>query len=478
MARRQNFDATQTLDDATEAAETGIATVTAMRREIGVPVREIPLGDIVDNPDNPRTSYDEAELDELAASIAEVGVLQPIVVRSLTPAERSAHPGARFLSIAGHRRRRAAAKAQLDTIPAVERAGGASTTGDLVLMLTENMQRQDLKPLDEARSFKVLSDSGLTQMQISKALGVSQAKISKRIALLELEPSVQATIAAGRIAAESAQAFRNADHDVQRRAAAMLQPTTDDDRRDEDEGDGDDLSGAVTTATVNEVRECLARAKRQVEMEARQRSLEESARAAGARILAENSKYADWRRQLHNPTPKQLEKLAAAGHLGAQATTWSSSPTFYDTNPELLSKKKDAEERAQAARHAKRERQDQLQHQAEEAMVSWAQQFTISPTDAATLLATTLLEQNQRHLGLVYRWLHPDAAAAEVDDDTLKRWLDGTKAGERPRLAVLALAAEDVEYMNYNPDKRDRTRDRVRVVAPDLADQLAAVETK
>lgn len=471
--RRLDFDPSRTLDDATEAAETGIATVTELRREIGVPVREIPLREIVDNPGNPRTTYDEVELEELAASIAEVGVLQPIVVRSLTPAERTLHPGARFLTVAGHRRRRAAAKAQLDTIPTVERAGGGGAD-DLVLMLTENMQRQDLKPLDEARSFKVLNDSGLTQMQISKALGISQAKISKRIALLELEPSVQATIAAGRIAAESAQAFRDADHDVQRRVAEMLQQNA---REPREEGGEDDSTAAVAPATVNEVRDCVARAKRQVEIDARRRTQEEAARAAGARVLPENSKYADWRRQLNNPTPKQLEKLAAAGHLGAQVTTWSSSPTYYDTNPQLLTKKKEAEDRAHAARNAKRERQEQLHHQAEQAMASWAQQLTVAPTEAAALLAGALLEQNEHHLGLVYRWLHPEASA-DVDHDAIGRWVEGVKVGERVRLAILALAAEDVEYMSYNAEKRARTRDRVRVVAPELADQLDEFEVK
>lgn len=472
--RRLDFDATQTLDAATEAAETGIATVTALRREIGVPVREIPLGEIVDNPDNPRTSYDDDQLVELAASIAEVGVLQPIVVRGLTPAERTQHPGARFLTVAGHRRRRAAAKAQLETIPTVERAGNgtAGAAGDLVLMLTENMQRQDLKPLDEARSFKVLSDSGLTQMQISKALGISQAKISKRLALLDLEPSVQATIAAGTVAAEAAQAFRGTDHEVQRRAAQLLQHRY----TDPAEPDADAEEPPVpATATVTDVRECVGRAQREIEAEARRHAQEDVARGAGARILPEKSKYVDWRRQLHNPSADQLAALAADGHLGAQCTSWGSTPSYYNTDPEFLRRQETAEARRQANRQAKADQQQRLRDEAEHALAGWAQQFTLSAADATSQLADALLEEHQEYLSQVYLWLHPDQS--DVDDETVDQWLNDAKTGEKPRLALLAVAAREADA-SWNDKMRSRTRQRLSVVAPELVDQLAEAEKK
>lgn len=483
MAKRRVFDATQTLDDATAAAETGIATVTALRREIGVPVREIPLVEIVDNPDNPRSSYDTAELEELAASISEIGVLQPIVVRALTPAERAEHPAARFLTVAGHRRRRAAAQAQLTTIPTVERAGNGGAAGDLVLMLTENMQRQDLKPLDEARSFKILSDSGLTQMQISKALGISQAKISKRIALLDLEPSVQATIAAGTIAAEAAQAFRGTDHEVQRRAAQMLQKlvtsedhdTAAESPNDSAEPAADQASSAPTAVTVTDVRESVARAQRQLEAEARELAQEEVARAAGARILPEHSKYVDWRRQIHNANPEQLAKLAAAGHLGAQCSSWGSTPNYFNTDPELLTKQAAADTRRKDNDRAKTEHRQQLRDQADQAMVGWAQQFTVSAADATAQLASALIEDNTSHLGQVYEWLHP--GETDVEDETIERWLQETKASDRPRLALLAVAARDADS-TWNDEMRERTRLRLAEVDPRLAAQLAESEKK
>lgn len=159
---------------------------------------EVPVDDIKPNPDQPRSRFDDESLTELAASITEVGVLQPVVV--------SRDQDGNLYLIAGERRWRAARKAGLGTIPAVVRGTTGATT--LVEALVENIQRQDLKPLEEAHAYKqLLENTGMNQEQIADRVGKSRPAISNTLRLLQLPGPVQAMIDKGTLSAGHARAL-------------------------------------------------------------------------------------------------------------------------------------------------------------------------------------------------------------------------------------------------------------------------------
>ncbi|HYP48851.1 MAG TPA: ParB/RepB/Spo0J family partition protein [Thermoleophilaceae bacterium] len=143
--------------------------------EVGL--RELPVELVRPNPRQPRRSFDEARLAELAESIASRGVLQPIVVRPL--------PGGHYELIAGERRLRASRLAELETVPALIRA--TEDWERLELALAENMARQDLNAIEEARACSLLvEDVGLTKEEVGRRVGRSRAAISNLIRLLAL----------------------------------------------------------------------------------------------------------------------------------------------------------------------------------------------------------------------------------------------------------------------------------------------------
>jgi ParB family chromosome partitioning protein len=158
---------------------------------------EIPLADIRPNPRQPRQVFEDEPLAELVASIREVGILQPVVVR----------PDANeYLLIMGERRLRAAGAAGLDRIPAIVR----DTTDDDLLRdaLLENLQRVQLNPLEEAAAYQqMLEDFGCTHEDLSRKLGRSRPQITNTIRLLKLPPAVQRRVAAGVLSAGHARAL-------------------------------------------------------------------------------------------------------------------------------------------------------------------------------------------------------------------------------------------------------------------------------
>lgn len=159
---------------------------------------EVPVSAIVPNPKQPRTVFDEEALSELVASISEVGLLQPIVVRPL-------HEG-RFELVMGERRWRAAQRADLQVIPAIVRE-----TQDHDLLrdaLLENLHRAQLNPLEEAAAYQqMLEDFGCTQEELSARVKRSRPQISNTIRLLRLPPTVQRRVAAGVLSAGHARAL-------------------------------------------------------------------------------------------------------------------------------------------------------------------------------------------------------------------------------------------------------------------------------
>lgn len=158
---------------------------------------ELPLDAIDANPRQPREVFDEEEIEGLATSIRDLGVLQPIVVRPL---------GDRYELIAGERRLRAARLAGLERIPAVVRH-----TEDSQLLkeaLVENIHRVQLNPLEEAAAYaQLLEDFGFTQEELATSLGKSRPAVTNALRLLQLPPSVQVRVAAGVVTAGHAKAL-------------------------------------------------------------------------------------------------------------------------------------------------------------------------------------------------------------------------------------------------------------------------------
>jgi ParB family chromosome partitioning protein len=159
---------------------------------------EVAIGAITPNPRQPRQSFDEDSLEELALSIKEVGLLQPVVVRRVMPG--------RYELIVGERRWRACQRAGLEHIPAIVRG----TTDDDLLReaLMENLHREQLNPLEEAAAYQqLLDDFGATHDELAHKVGRSRPHISNTIRLLQLPPAVQRRLAAGVLSAGHARAL-------------------------------------------------------------------------------------------------------------------------------------------------------------------------------------------------------------------------------------------------------------------------------
>lgn len=162
-------------------------------------LREIPVADITPNPNQPRVHFDEESLAELTASIQQIGVLQPVLVR---PDDE----GSGFELIAGERRWRAAGRAGLAMIPALVR-----TTDDLASVeqaLVENLHRQDLTALEEAAAYQqLIEDFELTHEQVADRVGKSRSAVTNTLRLLGLPPAIQHLLADGRLSAGHARAL-------------------------------------------------------------------------------------------------------------------------------------------------------------------------------------------------------------------------------------------------------------------------------
>ncbi len=156
---------------------------------------------ITPNPDQPRSRFDDDSLGELAASITEVGVLQPVVVTQVDDG---------FVLITGERRWRAAKAAGLSTIPAVVRGTQGDST--LVEALVENVQRLDLTPLEEAHAYRqLLENYGMTQEQVADRVGKSRPAVSNTLRLLQLPGPIQVMVDNGALSAGAARALLGVD---------------------------------------------------------------------------------------------------------------------------------------------------------------------------------------------------------------------------------------------------------------------------
>jgi ParB family chromosome partitioning protein len=156
----------------------------------GVRVLELPLQKLSANPHQPRRHFGEAALRELADSLRTTGVIQPVVAR--------ATPDGTFELIAGERRWRAAKLAGLETVPVIVRSVDPVMQAQMALI--ENVQRQDLNPIERAAAYKALLDNlGLTQGELSERLGEDRSVIAHHLRLLDLAPAVQQMVSEGRL---------------------------------------------------------------------------------------------------------------------------------------------------------------------------------------------------------------------------------------------------------------------------------------
>lgn len=168
------------------------------------PPRQLPTAYLRPNPRNPRRAFDSADLDDLAASVREKGVVQPILVRPLADAINT------YEIIAGERRWRAAQKAGLHEVPVVVHE--ASDKEALELAIIENVQRTDLNPLEEAHGYQQLIDEhGYSAPGLAGAIGKSRPHVVNTLSLLKLPEAVQAYLSEGKLTAGHARALLHVD---------------------------------------------------------------------------------------------------------------------------------------------------------------------------------------------------------------------------------------------------------------------------
>ncbi len=163
----------------------------------GLRFEEVPVSAIRPNAHQPRRNFSEASIKELAASIREVGILQPLVIRSTETG---------FELIAGERRLRAAKEAGLDRIPVLIRQAAESESMEMALV--ENLQREDLNPLETASAYQALMDGfGLTKDQLAHRLGKSRAAVTNTLRLTRLPKSIQEMVLAEKLSEGHARAL-------------------------------------------------------------------------------------------------------------------------------------------------------------------------------------------------------------------------------------------------------------------------------
>lgn len=161
----------------------------APEQDTGLGLKQIPIAKISPNPNQPRKKFRESALDELVASIKEVGIVQPIVVRA---------SGDGYELVVGERRWRAAQKAGLTSVPAIIR--NSTTTESLEMAVIENIQRENLNAIEEALAYRqLLEDFDISQNDIAQRVGKDRATVANTLRLLQLPSEIQRMVVAGDI---------------------------------------------------------------------------------------------------------------------------------------------------------------------------------------------------------------------------------------------------------------------------------------
>ena len=176
-------------------------------------VRYISIHDVKPNVNQPRKTFDEEKIAELAASIRENGIIQPLIVRK---------KGKTYEIVAGERRWRASVKAELKEVPCIVRE--LDDEQNMLLAIVENMQREDLNPLEEAEGLnQMIASYGLTQEQVSKSVGKSRPYIANSLRLLKLPEDIRELISEGKLSAGHGRALLSIeDEERQKKITEMI----------------------------------------------------------------------------------------------------------------------------------------------------------------------------------------------------------------------------------------------------------------
>jgi len=184
-----------------------------------IPTGDAPAGEIIQvdprdiepDPNQPRQTFDDEKIEELAGSLREHGIIQPLVVRMV---------GSVYRLVAGERRLRAALKAGLETVPVVVKE--MDDREAMEVSLVENLQREELGPLEQAAAFqRLMEEFGLTQDEIAKRVGKSRPDVANTLRLLRLEPEVKELLASGALSGGHGRALVSLDREAQVRLAKL-----------------------------------------------------------------------------------------------------------------------------------------------------------------------------------------------------------------------------------------------------------------
>lgn len=176
----------------------GLSALISSQQENMEGIEDIAISSIVPNPDQPRRHIEEQGIEELALSIREHGLIQPIVVQPL--------PDGRYQLIAGERRWRAAQRAGLATVPAIVRQ--VSEEQRLEIALVENVQREDINPVEQALAYRMLMERyGMTQEEVAQKVGKSRTAIANTLRLLSLDTEILQGVQDGKISEGHARAL-------------------------------------------------------------------------------------------------------------------------------------------------------------------------------------------------------------------------------------------------------------------------------
>ncbi len=188
------------------------ALIPGLPDEAQVQVVDVNLSEIEADPNQPRQTFDDDKISELARSIEEHGVIQPLLVRRV---------GSKYRLVAGERRLRAARRAGLAQVPVVVRE--MDDRQAMEISLVENLQREDLGPLEQAEAFQRLSrEFGLTQEEIARRVGKSRPEIANTLRLLRLEPEVREMISSGLISGGHGRALVGLEREQQIKCARQI----------------------------------------------------------------------------------------------------------------------------------------------------------------------------------------------------------------------------------------------------------------
>lgn len=319
--------------------------------------RMIALTELTSHPENPRGA-DVGDVTELASSIGSHGVLEPLVVVSIE-AFIAAHDHLQVADadvthvvVAGHRRLAAAQLAAIDEVPVVIRDDLADDGKDVEVMVAENLHREDLTPLQEARAFAQLRQMGRSQRQIAAAIGCGQSHVSKRLALLDLPEAGQKAMTTGQITPSAAEALlKLRDHPEV--LAAVVEGIVEDLPEVSDDPAEQDLDGPVD---AREVEFEVQRALREIEQQQRAEQTRTELAEQGVQVLSDEEIHAAFGRRLYDHRlydEKKVEKVRAAGTLVA-GIDLKGNPAYYTTKAPAAAKanNREAAEREEAKQRA------------------------------------------------------------------------------------------------------------------------------